>query len=224
MKQEARVVRGRAPPGLRRVLCRRRAIDAIDAIDAMIVLGPSRAKGGCIVRHQRSGLRTRGVLFGGLSALLVPLLAGCVSQSRDEVLKEFVLELPACPTEAETFSGSTDVADWHLDMSFTVPRACADTYLKDHGVDLDTHLTWPASGTTVIDGVTIPPDTPPFTDGAMKRFGLSLDPKKKYALYRTFRTPKDARFRVLVVPAGDKVGLYMEVVGPGFVRGSGNAG
>ncbi|MGW4162830.1 hypothetical protein [Streptomyces sp. NPDC004788] len=157
-----------------------------------------------------------------LSVLSMPVLAGCAGQSQEEVLREFALELPQCSTEDMTFSGSTDSSDIHLAMSFAVSRPCAEQYLKTHGVDLDVRLAWP--GGEVKDGnVAIRPTDPPFSADAMEQFKLSLDPKKTYDVYLGFRTPKEAEFKVLLVPSKDKVGLYMEATSLGCVRGSGNA-
>lgn len=178
--------------------------------------------------HERGRTRLTGGLRAGsawrlvaLSALAAPLVTGCAGESREEVLKAFELDLPACPTEVTTFSGTTSWPDTKLVMSFTVPKDCAEQYLTDHGVDLAKPIPWPAAAANTQGSVTISPTDPPFQDEAMKQFDLKLDPSKKYEVFRGFTTPKEAEFRVLLVPQGARTAVYMESGATGKVKRGG---
>lgn len=178
--------------------------------------------------HERGRMRFVGGLRTGsawrlvaLSALAAQLVTGCASESREELLRAFALELPACPTEVTSFSGTTSWPDTKLAMSLTVSKDCAEQYLKDHGVDMAKPIHWPASGPSIQGSVTLSPTDPPFQDKAMKQFDLTLDPSKRYDMFRGFTTPKEAEFLVLLVPEGARTAVYMESGATGKVKRNG---
>ncbi|MFJ3235944.1 hypothetical protein [Streptomyces sp. NPDC086787] len=129
----------------------------------------------------------------------------------------FRLDLPPCQTENVTSSGDTSSMEARLALSFTAPKNCVTQYLKDHQVDVTNPVQWPRPAPSIMDGVALSPTRPPFTEGVMKQFHLTLDPHKKYATYHDFRTPKEAEFRVLLVPQGQKTAVYMESLVAGNV-------
>ncbi|MFI8100572.1 hypothetical protein [Streptomyces sp. NPDC086023] len=169
----------------------------------------------------RSGAGRRpGALRGLLAAavLAAPLVTGCAAESREDLLKAFALDLPACQTEILTFSGTTSWPDTRLATSFTVPKDCVDGYLKAHGVDLTNPVQWPALAPSRIGDRIIPPTEPPFEDETMEQFGLELDPSAKYDMFLGFTTPKKAEFLVLLVPQGDRTAVYLESGATGDVK------
>lgn len=151
------------------------------------------------------------------STLSAPFVTGCAEESREQVLKAFRLELPPCETRDMTFSGQSSAPGINLAMSFTAPESCVKQYLTDHQVDLERPVYWPASGESKVGGTPISPTKPPFGADSMKQFKLELDPSKKYEVYRGFTTPKKAEFKVLLVPQGEQISVYMECVITGEV-------
>ncbi|MEW2249870.1 hypothetical protein AB0907_21310 [Streptomyces sp. NPDC006975] len=146
---------------------------------------------------------------------------GCAHDSQGEVLQGFGLDMPACETERQTFSGTTSWPDSHLTMSFVAPKDCVERYLKDHGVDMASPQHWPAPGTDRIGTTTFSPTEPPFENDAMKQFDLQLDPGKQYDIYTDFRSSREARFDVLLIPRGEKTEVYMDMTSAGHAKGSG---
>lgn len=161
-------------------------------------------------------------IFLAVSACVVVAVVVSARDSQDDVLAGFGLEMPPCETEDQTFSGTTSYPNSYLRMSFTAPRDCVERYLRDHDVEMATPLHWPAAGTDRVGSKTFSPTDPPFSDDAMKQFGLKLDPKKKYDYYIDFRTARDAEFTVFLVPRGERTEVYMDVFSPGRAKGSGN--
>lgn len=156
-------------------------------------------------------------LLIALSALSLPLVTGCAEESRQEVMQAFQLDLPPCQTEKETFSGQTSWPGPSLVLSFKAPKDCVNQYLKDHEADVTNPIQWPGSAESTMGDVKLSPTRPPFEDASMKQFHLELDPGKKYEIFTGFRTPKEAEFRVLLVPDGDDVTAYMESTTTGDV-------
>ncbi|MEV6957132.1 hypothetical protein [Streptomyces sp. NPDC051183] len=134
------------------------------------------------------------------------LLSGC-GASRQEVLDAFGLELPACETEDLRFSGSKMFGP-EMTLSFTAPKACADQYLTDHGVDLAISTQWPY-GETIVDGKKRTPAKTPFPADTMDELGLKVEPGRSYPMYTDFTTPKKPTFDLLVDERGDRVSVYL---------------
>lgn len=146
-------------------------------------------------------------------ALLVaaPLLAGCATHSRQEVLDAVHLEMPDCPAEMHSYAA--DEAWWPpgwVEMSYTVPKSCMDAYLAARGVDPAANPvnTWPRNGTTIMGDQVIKPTDPPFAPNTMRRFKLRLDASRTYPKH-SFETPYGSRFTVLLDEQGDTTTAYL---------------
>ncbi|MFE2549855.1 hypothetical protein ACFXGI_15095 [Streptomyces sp. NPDC059355] len=126
------------------------------------------------------------------------------------MLKAFRLELPPCETRDMTFSGQSSAPGIDLAMSFTAPKDCVEKYLTDHHVDRTNPIHWPDAGETVVGNRTLSPTRPPFDADHMKQFKLKLDPAGRYDVHVDFVTPKEAGFKVLLVPQGELTSVYME--------------
>ncbi|MFI9490874.1 hypothetical protein ACIG8K_04800 [Streptomyces halstedii] len=124
-------------------------------------------------------------------------------ESLEKLLESYELTLPPCEVEGLRFTGRSREVAKHLLLQFRAPEDCVNTYLDSHHVDRKLFNTWP-SPPTVLDGKKLTTTSPPFSDDAMEKFDLKLDPRKTYKLYTNFYTPADARFTALVVPQDDR--------------------
>ncbi|MFJ4318152.1 hypothetical protein ACIP46_23155 [Streptomyces lavendulae] len=157
------------------------------------------------------GKSRRNVRAASLALLAVaPLLGGCATHSRQQVLDAVHLEMPDC--HAEMHSYAADEAWWPpgwVEMSYTVPKNCMDAYLVARGADPAKPVTtWPRSGTSFVGGEPIKPTDPPFTPKTMSRFKLRLDASRTYPEH-TFKTPYGSEFSVLLDEKGDSTTAYL---------------
>ncbi|MFE2270969.1 hypothetical protein ACFXB4_17190 [Streptomyces lavendulae] len=159
------------------------------------------------------GKSRRNAKAASLALLAVaPLLGGCATHSRQEVLDAVHLRMPDCPAEMHSYAA--DEAWWPpgwVEMSYTVPKDCMDAYLAAHGVDLTAKPinTWPRSGTSFVGGAPIEPTDPPFSPKTMRRFKLRLDASRTYPEH-SFETPYGSRFTVLLDEQGDSTTVYLK--------------
>ncbi|MER5809633.1 hypothetical protein ABT143_15790 [Streptomyces sp. NPDC002033] len=153
-------------------------------------------------------------IAAGMAALV--LLSGCSlwERSREDLLNDFGLRLPECEVEDVGSTGSRNWGESEMRMHFLVPTPCAEQYLKDHGVDLSTVLTWPTQPVT-FEGKTYPGNPPPFDERVLKDLNLRLDPSRTYALSPDFATGNGSHFQVLWDSRGEKTAVYLvSVHGP----------